>query len=137
MTQAATPQQRTTAKHLRAQTAITFLRMASTGDVRRAYEQYVSPGFRHHNAYFRGDASSLAAGMERNAAENPDKTFQVLRTIAEGDLVVIHSRTRLRPGVPEVAVVHILRFDEENRIVELWDVGQPVPAHSPNENGMF
>jgi predicted SnoaL-like aldol condensation-catalyzing enzyme len=136
MTHTATPQQ-TTAKHLRAQSAIAFLRMASTGDVRRAYEQYVSPSFRHHNAYYRGDALSLAAGMERNAAENPDKTFQVQRTIAEGDLVVIHSRTRLRPGVPEVAVVHILRFDEENRIVELWDIGQPVPAHSPNENGMF
>jgi hypothetical protein len=24
-----------------------------------------------------------------------------------------------------------------NRIAELWDVAQPVPEHSPNENGMF
>ena len=136
MTPAVTPE-RTTAKHLRAQTAIAFLRMASAGDVRRAYEQHVAPAFRHHNAYFRGDASSLAAGMERNAAENPDKTFQVQRTIAEGDLVAVHSRMRLGPGLQEIAVVHIFRFDEENRIVELWDVGQPVPAHSPNEFGMF
>ena len=136
MTPAATPQ-RTTAKHLRAQTAITFIRMVSMGDVRRAYEQYVSPAFRHHNAYFRGDAASLAAGMERNAEENPEKTFQVQRTIAEGDLVAVHSRMRLKPGAPEMAVVHIFRFDEENRIVELWDVGQPVPAHSPNGYGMF
>ena len=136
MTPAATPQ-RNPAKHLRAQTALAFLRMASIGDVRRAYEQYVAASFRHHNAYFRGDASSLAAGMERNAAENPDKTFQVQRTIAEGDLVAVHSRMRLAPGVQDIAVVHIFRFDEENRIVELWDVGQPVPAHSPNEFGMF
>src|SRR5262245_20369564 len=136
MTPAVTPE-RTTAKHLRAQTAIAFLRMASTGDVRRAYEQYVSPAFRHHNAYFRGDAASLAAGMERNAEENPDKTFQVQRTIAEGDLVAVHSRLRLSAGAQEMAVVHIFRVDEENRIVELWDVGQPVPAHSPNSHGMF
>ena len=24
-----------------------------------------------------------------------------------------------------------------DRIVELWDLGQPVPEKSPNENGMF
>jgi len=126
-----------TGKQSRTERAVAFLRLASTGDVRRAYEQYVSSAFRHHNAYFAGDAASLAAGMEQNAAENPNKAFQVQRTIAEGDLVAIHSRLQLKPGAPEIAVVHIFRFDDEGRIVELWDVGQPVPAQSPNEYGMF
>jgi predicted SnoaL-like aldol condensation-catalyzing enzyme len=36
----------------------------------------------------------------------------------------------------EHAVVHIVRFDGE-KIAEMWDVGQAVPADSPNENGMF
>ena len=121
----------------RTERAVAFLRMASTGDVRRAYDEYVSSAFRHHNAYFRGDAASLAAGMEQNAVENPNKAFQVQRTIAEGDLVAVHSRLQLKPGAPEIAVVHIFRFDDEGRIVELWDVGQPVPAQSPNEYGMF
>lgn len=130
-------QQPTTVKQSRTEMALAFLRMASTDDVRRAYEQYISPAFRHHNAYFRGDAASLAAGMEQNAADNPNKVFQVQRTIAEGDLVAVHSRLQLRPGAPEIAVVHIFRFDEQNQIVELWDVGQPVPAQSPNEYSMF
>ena len=30
----------------------------------------------------------------------------------------------------------IVRF-EGDRIVELWDIGQPVPAESVNANGMF
>ena len=34
------------------------------------------------------------------------------------------------------AVVHIFRFDGD-RIVELWDLAQEVPDHSPNANGMF
>lgn len=34
------------------------------------------------------------------------------------------------------AVVHIFRFDDD-RIVELWDIGQAVPEASVNENGMF
>jgi predicted SnoaL-like aldol condensation-catalyzing enzyme len=33
-------------------------------------------------------------------------------------------------------VIHIFRF-EEDRIVELWDVGQEIPEDSPNDNGMF
>jgi predicted SnoaL-like aldol condensation-catalyzing enzyme len=133
----ATTQQPTAVKQSRTEAAVAFLRMASTGDVRHAYEQYISPAFRHHNAYFRGDAASLAAGMEQNAADNPNKAFQVQRTIAEGDLVAVHSRLRLTPGAPEIAVVHIFRFDEQNQIVELWDVGQLVPVESPNEYGMF
>jgi predicted SnoaL-like aldol condensation-catalyzing enzyme len=34
------------------------------------------------------------------------------------------------------ALVHIFRFHGD-RVVELWDIGQPVPEDSPNENGMF
>ena len=34
------------------------------------------------------------------------------------------------------AVVHIFRF-EQDRVVELWDLGQPISKDSPNENGLF
>jgi predicted SnoaL-like aldol condensation-catalyzing enzyme len=116
--------------------ATTFLRMSATGDVRAAYDRYVSRDFRHHNPYFRGDAATLAAGMAENAKQHPSKVLQVERALEDGDLVAVHSRVRLRPGGQEMALVHIFRFVGD-RIVELWDVGQPVPADSPNENGMF
>ncbi len=32
-----------------------FLKMASDGKVREAYEKYVHSDFVHHNAYFKGD----------------------------------------------------------------------------------
>ena len=116
--------------------ATSFLQLASSGDVNRAFDTYVAPNFRHHNAYFPGDARSLADAMEQNARENPNKVLRVERAIEEGDVVAVHSRVRLKPGAPEIAVVHILRF-EDGRVAELWDIGQPVPPDSPNENGMF
>ena len=116
--------------------AVAFLELASGGDVQTAFDHYVGKGFRHHNPYFAGDASSLAAGMKKNATENPSKVLEVQRAIEDGDLVAVHSRVRLKPEGPDVGLAHIFRFDA-GRIVELWDIGQPAPEKSVNENGMF
>jgi predicted SnoaL-like aldol condensation-catalyzing enzyme len=124
----------TTTPHKEAATE--FLRLASKGDVTRAYDTYVSEDFRHHNPYFRGDAGSLAKAMKDNAVQNPEKQLTVERVIEEGDLVMVHSRVRHNASSPEAAVVHIFRFDGD-RIAELWDVGQEAPSDSPNQYGMF
>jgi predicted SnoaL-like aldol condensation-catalyzing enzyme len=116
--------------------AISFLELAASGKVGEAYSTFVDPRFRHHNAFFEGSAKSLLEGMEENARQNPGKTLEVKRAIAEGPFVALHSYVRHKPDDPGAAVVHIFRF-ENGRIVELWDVGQPVPEKSPNQYGMF
>ena len=116
--------------------AISFLRLASSGNVREAYEKYVHPDFRHHNPYFPGDRASLLAAMEENAATFPQKEFEVLRALEDGDLVAVHGRVRFTPSHPWIALIHIFRF-EDNQIIEEWEAGQEVPNDSPNENGVF
>ncbi len=118
------------------QSAIEFLRLVAAGKVQDAYDKYVGSSFRHHNAYFGGDAGSLKAAMQENAIKNPNKAFEVQRALQDGDLVAVHSRVKQNPSDLGFAVVHILRF-EGGRIAEMWDVGQPVPAQSPNVHGMF
>ncbi len=120
----------------RKQAAVEFLKIASSGKVKEAYRSYVGANFRHHNPYFKGDAASLMAGMEENAAKFPSKVIEIQRALEDGNQVAVHSRVRLKPGDRGVSTIHIFRF-EGDRIVELWDVGQPVPEDSPNENGMF
>jgi predicted SnoaL-like aldol condensation-catalyzing enzyme len=73
---------------------VSFLQLAASGSVREAFQSHVGPDFFHHNPYFRGDADSLLAAMEENAAENPDKTFEVKRVIEEGDTVAVHSHVK-------------------------------------------
>ncbi len=119
-----------------ADAAVEFLRLAVAGKVSEAYGSYAAPDFRHHNPWFRGDAKSLAEGMADNAAKNPGKALEVLRTLAEGDLVAVHCRVRMKAESPWIALIHIFRF-ENGRIVELWDVSQAPPDDSPNEYGMF
>lgn len=120
----------------RKQIATEFLQLVATGQVREAYRRHVATGFRHHNAWFAGDADSLMQAMEENATRNPDKRLTIHRVLEDGDLVAVHSHVRQNPQDRGGAVVHIFRFEGE-RIVEMWDIGQAVPEHSPNENGMF
>ena len=116
--------------------AVSFLRLASSGKVREAYDKYVSPNFRHHNPYFKGDRESLLIGMEEAAVTSPNKFLEVQHVFENRNIVAVHSRVQFEEDSSDIAVVHIFRF-EKDQIVEQWDVGQPVPKDSPNENGMF
>ena len=120
----------------RKEAAVSFLKLVSSGKVDEAYANYIGANFRHHNPYFAGDAESLKAGMAEAHGKFPNTTLEVRHVLEEGDLVAVHSRVQHAPDTPEIAVVHIFRFEDE-LVVELWDVGQAAPADSPNENGMF
>ncbi len=116
--------------------AVSFLQLAASGKVREAYRRYIGPDFIHHNPFFHGDADSLMVAMEENAAQNPNKILEIKLAIQENETVAVHSHVKQNPGDLGGAVVHIFRF-QDGQIVELWDIGQPIPEDSSNENGMF
>lgn len=119
------------------ESAISFLKMAGTGDVRAAYDKFVAPDFLHHNPYFPGDRQSLMTAMENAHRMVSNKAVDVKLALEEGDYVMTHSHvTRQDPSAPEVSVVHIFRF-KNGRIAELWDVGMMLDKNSPNKNGPF
>jgi predicted SnoaL-like aldol condensation-catalyzing enzyme len=116
--------------------AVSFLKTVASGQIREAYEKYVSPDFRHHNAYFKGDRESLLVAMEEAQRQDPMKALDIKRVLADGDCVAVFSHVKQSSQGRGVAVVHIFRI-EGMQIVELWDVGQLIPEGSPNENGVF
>ncbi len=116
--------------------AVSFLKLTSSGKVQDAFSKFAGKGFRHHNPYFDGSQAALMAGMEENARQFPGMSFSVKHTVAEDDFVAVHSLVHMQPADPGYAVVHLLRF-EDGRIVELWEVGQPIPEKNPNQFGMF
>jgi len=115
--------------------ATSFLQLASSGQVRKAYEQYFHHQFRHHNAYFKGDRESFLKAMEENAQQFPNKTYETLRVLEDEDLVAVHGKVKLSPA-SQWSVIHIFRF-ENNQIIESWEASQEVLKDSPNENGLF
>jgi predicted SnoaL-like aldol condensation-catalyzing enzyme len=126
----------TAATSTRKDIAVAFLQCIASGAVQTAFSEYVAPGFRHHNPLFAGDAQSLMVAMEENAANNPDRIFQVKRALEDHELVAVHSHMQQNPDESGMSVVHIFRF-QAGRIVEMWDVCQSIPDSSPNTNGMY
>ena len=117
--------------------ALSFLKMAGAGDVQSAYDKFIATTFVHHNSYFKGDRPSLLNAMKEASTKSPNKSIDVKYVYEDGNTVITHSLvTRQNPEEPDIAVVHIFRF-EAGQIVELWDLGQAVSKDSPNENGMF
>ena len=66
----------------------------------------------------------------------PNTTLEIQHVLEEDDLVAVHSKVRHSSDTPEIAVVHLFRF-EGSRVAELWDIGIETPKESPNKNGMF
>ena len=121
----------------RRESAVTFLTLASSGQVEGAYARFIAPEFIHHNPYFKGDRESLRSAMIEAHQTSPNKRFEVKRSFEDGDFVITHSLVvRGNPSDPDVAVVHIFRF-KGDKVVELWDLGQLLSPDSPNENGPF
>lgn len=115
--------------------ASTFLKMAGSGDVRAAYDQFVSPKFIHHNQYFKGDRQSLLRAMEEAHKQSPNKSIEIKKVYQDGETVITHSLVlRAAENLAPIIVVHIFRF-EGDKIVELWDLGQQQLKDSPNANG--
>ncbi len=113
------------------ESALSFLRLVTGGQIDEAYEKYVSPNFSHHNPYFKGDAKSLKDGMKENEAKFSNKNLEVKHILEEGNLVAVHSHVQLVSEEMEFATVHIYRF-ENDKIVDMWDIAQQIPKDAVN-----
>lgn len=110
-------------------------------EVEQAFKLYVTPQYLQHNP---GVADGTEAAMRALKSYThelyPELRLEVKRTVAQGDLVAVHSRyikhAADRASTRGQAVVDLFRL-ERGKIVEHWNVVQEISGESAHDNPVF
>lgn len=105
------------------------------------FEAWVHPEYIQHDPNSPTGRDPTIAVLADHMAANPQMTHDVKRVIYGEDdqgrtLVAVHYHFKRAPDDRGAAVVDIYRI-EDGYLVEHWDVIQPVPETSLNDNTMF
>lgn len=98
--------------------------------------KYLGPTYRQHNPTVADGFDGWRAMVNWLKTDRPDFKVEVKRAIAEGDFVVLHVHMKIDADDRGRAGVEIFRL-EDGKIVEHWDILQPIPETAANTNSMF
>jgi predicted SnoaL-like aldol condensation-catalyzing enzyme len=97
---------------------------------------YMGAEYRQHAPYASDGHVGIAEYVRKFKETFPEHHYEVKKVIAEGDLVVLHLHGKSGPNPHGESVVDIFRI-KDGKVVEHWDVIQPIPEHADNANTMF
>ncbi|HUO67173.1 MAG TPA: ester cyclase [Gammaproteobacteria bacterium] len=103
--------------------------------------QYIDPRYKQHNLRAPDGKEFIRTAFKARFVEYPKFRSDIKRTVADGDLVVVHTHERYNPDDPSDLgniIMDIYRV-ENGLIVEHWDAYMPVPPKEQwqHANGAF
>ncbi len=99
-------------------------------------DRYIGEQYIQHNPRVPDGKTPFVNYFTQYFQDNPEAKSVIKRAVAEGNLVFLHVHSTMNPQDRGVAIIDIFRV-ENGKIVEHWDVRQPVPETSANQNTMF
>lgn len=101
-----------------------------------AASQYLGPYYIQHNPDAADGAEGLKTFMQMMREKFPQKHSEIKRVFADGDYVILHVHIVREPGTRGSVNMDIFRL-EQGKVVEHWDVNQPIPEKMANPHGML
>jgi predicted SnoaL-like aldol condensation-catalyzing enzyme len=101
-----------------------------------AASKYLGSRYTQHNPGAADGPEGLKHFIAFLKEKFPSNRSEIKRMFADGDFVIVHVHAVREPGTRGNAIVDIFKL-EDGKVVEHWDVIQPVPEKTANNNGMF
>jgi len=98
--------------------------------------QYLGPRYTQHNPGAADGPEGLKGFIAFLKDKFPNNRSEIKRIFADGDYVIVHVHAVREPGTRGNAIIDIFKL-ENGKVVEHWDVVQPIPEKAANNNGMF
>ncbi len=104
--------------------------------VQEAADLYLVENYKQHNPTVATGKKPFTEFFIPFFQKFPKASVEIKKSIAEGDLVVLHVLFKIDENDRGSAVVDIFRV-ENGKVAEHWDVIQSIPEKAANENTMF
>ena len=101
-----------------------------------AASKYMGSRYTQHNPNAADGPEGLKAFLGFLKEKFPASRSEIKRVLVDGDYVILHVHAVREPGTRGNAIIDIFKL-ENGKIVEHWDVVQPIPEKVANTNGMF
>jgi predicted SnoaL-like aldol condensation-catalyzing enzyme len=101
-----------------------------------AASKYLGPRYTQHNPNAADGPGGLKGYITFLRDKFPNNHSESKHIFADGDYVIVHDHAVREPGTRGFAIVNIYKL-ENGKVVEHWDVIQPIPEKAANNNGMF
>ena len=105
-------------------------------EVTSGFSLHVGDRYIQHNPNVADGREAAIKGLSGFFQAVPGVRYDIKRVLADADLVAVHGHVTMHRDDPGQAVIDIFRLEGE-KIVEHWDVTQPVPSNPANQNTMF
>ncbi len=109
-----------------------YLEGIRDGHVRRAVEAYTGDRYTQHSTGVADGVDGFVDFFEPFVERNPGRDIRVVRSIVDGNFVFVHVYQDINDGEARWVTTDLFDTDDDDRIVEHWDVIAPYVDESVN-----
>lgn len=109
-----------------------YLEGIRDGKAREAVTKYTGDRYTQHSTGVRDGAEGFVEFFEPFIERNPKRDIQIVRGLEDGQYVFIHAYQSLNDGESEWVTTDFFDTDNNDKIIEHWDVISAYTAQTPS-----